>query len=157
MSWSSVNSRGVVVVLLYRGERACQNENLERHYYPYGVEAQHEHLRPVRTVNEVNGRAAEEVYEQVHKSVAVRSLFKENHEHKTDRKGVRHVRQKIDSLKEISERLYRRESGGNEKRDYRRERHGDYNKYKCVFQRGEEVRVVENVGIVVPADAEICL
>ena len=101
----AVDLRGIVIILLDRSERAGQDQDLEGHDHPDGVQAHHQHLGPVGSVDEVDRLAAEGVDEEVDHAVGIGGLFKQDHEHEADGQRVRDVRQKIDGLVELPQGL----------------------------------------------------
>ena len=115
----AVNEGGVIIILIDRGKRARQNQNLEGHNDPNGVEAEDQHLCPIRSVNKIHRLTAEEVDQHVHHTVRVRRFLEEDHKNETDREGVGNVRQKIDGLEELAERLDRCKRNRNKKRESR--------------------------------------
>ena len=82
-----------------------QDQNLKRHNDPDGVKAQHEHFRPVGSVDEIHGAAAEKLNQQIDQTVGVRGLFEKNHEDQTDRQSIGHIGQEKYGLEQIPQRF----------------------------------------------------
>ena len=58
---SAVHSCCIVVHGVHTGESTGQDQDLKGHNDPDGVKAQHEHFRPVGSVDEIHGAAAEKL------------------------------------------------------------------------------------------------
>ena len=101
----AVHFRRIVVHLVHAGQSACEDQDLEGHYNPHGIETQHKHFCPVRAVNEVNGAAAEQVDQEIHHSVGVRRLLKQDHKYQAYGQGVCHIGQEVHGLEQIPQRL----------------------------------------------------
>ena len=102
---SAVHSCRIVVHGVHTGESTGQDQDLKRHNDPDGVKTQHEHFRPVGSVDEIHGAAAEKLDQQIDQTVGVRSLFEKNHEDQTDRQSIGHVGQEKYGLEQIPQRF----------------------------------------------------
>lgn len=156
-SGSAVHFGGLVIILVDGGEGACQNQDFEGHDHPDRIKAEHKHFRPVGARDKVHRLPAEETDDQVDKTVAVGRFLKQNHEHKPHRQRVGHIGQKIYGLKELPECPDGMKAHGDQDGDRGGQRHGDDHEQKCVFESLQKVGIMEHIGVVVQADAEVGL
>ena len=98
----AVNSCRIVVGFGNRANCAGEKENLKRHNNPNCVKTKHKHLRPVRTVDKVDRRHAEQRKKAVYKTVVMQGRLKKYHKHKTYGKSICYVRKEINSLEKLS-------------------------------------------------------
>ena len=150
----AVNARGVVIILIDRGEGTGQYQNLERHNDPDGIDAENEHLCPVWTFDKIDRGAAEKVDKQIHHSVGVRSFLEKDHKNESDREGVGDVRKEINRLEKLAELFNRSKRNRDDKRESRRHRHGDDNENEGVLHRLQEIGIAQYVLIIIKSRAE---
>lgn len=101
----AVHSCRIVVHGIHAGQSAGQDQDLKWHNDPDGVKTQYEHFRPVGTVNEIHGAAAEKLDQQIDQTVGVRSLLEKDHKDQTYGQSVGHVGQEKYGLEQIPQRL----------------------------------------------------
>ena len=101
----AVHTGCIVVHGIHTGQGTGQDQNLKRHNDPDRVKTQHEHFRPVGSVDEVHGTAAEKLNQQVDQTVGVGSLLEQDHEDQTHGQRIGYVRQEKYGLEQIPQRL----------------------------------------------------
>ena len=152
---SAVHPCRIVIHLWHRADSACKHEHLKGHNDPDGIEAKHKHLGPIRTVNKIYGREAEDRKKAVYKSVVIQGRLKEYHKHQADRQGVGYVRQEEYRLEKVTQLFYRAEGDGYQQRKDGGHWHGDEYQDHGVFHSLQEIRIAQNVAVIVEAYAEI--
>ena len=153
----AVHAGGVVVVLLHRGQRTGEDQDLEGQHYPHGVEAQDEHLSPVRPIDKIHAGAAEPVEHHIYQPIGVGGLFEQNHENQTHRQRIGDVGQEIHRLEQAPQLFDGAEPQRDEEGKAGGHRHGDDDQDEGVFQCLQKVGVPQHVAVVEQAHTGKCL
>ena len=94
----------MIIILVDGCKRAGQDQNLERHYDPDRVKAEHKHLCPVRAFDKIHGAPAEPVDQEIYQPIRISRLFKQDHKYQSNGQRIGHIGQKIDGLEQASQR-----------------------------------------------------
>ena len=151
---STIDLGGFVVHLVHGGERTRQDKDFKRQDDPDRIEAHDEHLGPVRSVDKVYRPCLEDRENHVDETICVRGLFKHDHEDQTDSQCVRNIRKEEDRLENLFQFLNGVQRQRDQKCQKRRQRHGDDNDDECILYGLQEIRVMQDIGIVEPSRAE---
>ena len=101
--------------------------------------------------------SSEHLDDQVDQTIRVRSLFEQDHEDQADGQSVGDIRQEVNGLIKLAQLFDRGQHHRQKKGQSGRDGDGDDNDQKGVFNGLQKIRIMQHIGIVVPADSEIAL
>ena len=149
----AVDPGSIVVVLVNGCQRTGEDQHLEGHDHPDGIEAQHEHLCPVRTIDEVHGTCAEPREHQIDQTVGIGGALEQDHEHQSYCQGVGHIGKEVNSLEQVPQGFDGAERGRQQQGDQSGQGYGDDHQKNGVLQRLQKIGIPQHIGIVVCPNA----